>query len=115
MEESIRNTSSSEDEAFTKEWWIVQIEAWHESGLSVKDWCERENVCTYAQFIRSRLKYCPEYATPSREKEYTVEGWSALEIDTAAYFTIECRDVQLTIEKGFDHDLLREVLEVIRT
>ncbi|MFC0015716.1 MULTISPECIES: IS66 family insertion sequence element accessory protein TnpA [Allobacillus] len=113
MEESHNVITTSDDvEVYSKEWWIEKIQEWKESGLTVKEWCEQEQVCTYHQFINKRRNLCPEEV---QTKEQSVSGWSAIEINTSASIEVECRDVRMTIEKGFDQELLQELLEVIRT
>lgn len=87
-----------------KQQWSEKIAAWRESGLSVAAWC-RQNNEGYHRFLywRNRLR---QKAMPSgRFVELTVETSS---------LAVECNGVTLHIERGFDRELLREVLSVLK-
>jgi hypothetical protein len=87
-----------------KQQWSEKIAAWRESGLSIAAWC-RQNNEGYYRFIywRNRLQ---QKATPSgRFVELAVETSS---------LAVECNGVTLRIERGFDRDLLRQVLSVLK-
>ncbi|MHB8978824.1 MAG: IS66 family insertion sequence element accessory protein TnpA [Trichloromonadaceae bacterium] len=87
-----------------KQEWTDKIAAWHASGQSIAAWC-RQHDESYCRFIywRKRLELKPK--TTGRFVELTF-GTSSL--------ALECNGMTLHIERGFDRDLLRDVLSLLR-
>ena len=87
-----------------KRQWAEKIAVWQNSGLSIAAWC-RQNDENYHRFLywRKRLqqgaKPCGHFV------ELTLESPA---------LALACNGVTLQIERGFDRDLLREVLSVLK-
>jgi len=88
-----------------KKQWAEKITAWRESGLSIAAWC-RQNDEGYYRFIywRKRLE---------QKTQRTTGRFVALTLEPPTLAVI-CNGVTLQIERGFDRDLLREVLSVLK-
>ncbi len=88
-----------------KQQWAEKIAAWRESGLSIAAWC-RQNNEGYYRFIYWRKRLQPKVLpSTGRFVELTFETSS---------LAVECNGVTLHIERGFDRDLLRQVLSVLK-
>jgi hypothetical protein len=87
-----------------KQQWSEKIAAWRESGLSMAAWC-RQNNEGYYRFIYWRNRLQPKAAPSGRFVELSFETSS---------LAVECNGVTLHIERGFDRDLLRQVLSVLK-
>ena len=87
-----------------KQEWTDKITAWRESGQSIAAWC-RQHEESYYRFIywRKRLELKQEKA--GRFVELTFGKLSLL---------LSCNGMTLHIERGFDPELLRDVLSVLR-
>lgn len=83
--------------------WTHKIAAWRESGLSIAEWCRQHNE-VYCRFLywRKRLESQHE----GRFVELTVQP---------SGLSLCCNGTTLQIERGFDSDLLRDVLAVVKT
>ncbi len=87
-----------------KQEWTDKIAAWRESGLSIAAWC-RLNDENYHRFLYWRKRLQPALRTGGHFVELTFAS-SAL--------ALACNGVTLQIERGFDRELLREVLSVLK-
>ena len=87
-----------------KQQWVEKIAAWRESGLSIAAWC-RQNNEGYHRFIYWRKRLQQNTQTSGRFVSLTFEPPS---------LAVQCKGVTLQIERGFDRDLLREVLSVLK-
>jgi len=88
-----------------KQQWSEKIAAWQESGLSIAAWC-KQNDEGYYRFIYWRKRLLQPKVQPSTSfVELTLEP-SAL--------AVECNGVTLHIERGFDRELLRDALSVLK-
>ena len=84
--------------------WTDKIADWRESGQSIAAWC-RQHDESYYRFLYWRKRLEPKQKESGRFVELTV-GASSL--------ALECNGMTLHIERGFDRDLLRDVLSVLR-
>lgn len=87
-----------------KQQWAEKITAWRESGLSIAAWC-RQNDVGYHRFLYWRKRLQQNTQPSGRFVELTVEPSS---------LAVECNGVTLHIERGFDRELLRQVLAVLK-
>ncbi len=88
-----------------KQQWAEKIAVWRESGLSIAAWC-RQNNEGYYRFIYWRKRLQPNVQpSTSRFVELTFETSS---------LAVECNGVTVNIDRGFDRDLLRQVLSVLK-
>ena len=87
-----------------KQHWAEKITAWRESGLSIAAWC-RQNDEGYHRFLYWRKRLHQNMQPSGRFVELTVEPSSLV---------VECNGVTLHIERGFDRELLRQVLAVLK-
>jgi|SRR5690625_7111191 len=114
-ETHLDSAASNGVKPYSKEWWIDEIKSWKTSGLTAKEWCEKTEEYSYSQFIQNRIRYCPEEVNQQDEKEHSIASWTTIQIgSTATHFDIECRGVKIPVYKGFDQELLKELIEVIR-
>jgi hypothetical protein len=94
--------------------WIEIIEEWRESGQSIAEWIRAQDELSYEQFIFHRRRLFPEDIKKSEfiEKETT---WSAISMDIpSSSFDVYINDCRVVIRTGFDEELLREVVEVLK-
>ena len=94
--------------------WIELIEECRESGQNMKDWVTERGEFTYAQFIRARERLFPEDIRKNDflENETT---WSSINMDIpSSTLDIFVNDYRIVVGAGFDQDLLREVVEVLK-
>ena len=87
-----------------KQQWAEKITAWRESGLSIAAWC-RQNNEGYHRFLYWRKSLQQNTQPSGRFVELAVEPSS---------LAVECNGVTLHIERGFDRELLRQVLAVLK-
>lgn len=85
--------------------WNDKLAAWRASGLSMAAWC-RQHTESYDRFIYWRRRLEPN---PQRRGRFV-----ELMFQPAALM-LSCNGMTLQLERGFDHDLLREVLSVLKT
>lgn len=87
-----------------KQEWTDKITAWRESGQSIAAWC-RQHEESYYRFIYWRKRLEPKQEKTGRFVELTLGPSSLL---------LSCNGMTLHIERGFDRELLRDVLSVLR-
>ena len=87
-----------------KEQWAEKINGWRESGLSIAAWC-RQNDEGYYRFLYWRKRLEQNSQPSGRFVELSIES---------STLAVECNGVILHIERGFDRDLLRQVLSVVK-
>jgi hypothetical protein len=94
--------------------WILLIEEWRESGQSIAEWVRERGEITYGQFMKARKRLFPEEIRKSEFME-TETTWSTLTMEipssTLDVFVNDCR---IVVSTGFDQELLREVVEVLK-
>jgi len=83
--------------------WADKIAAWRASGLSIAAWC-REHDEIYSRFLYWRRQLEPQ--RDGRFVELAVQS---------AGLQLSCNGLILQLERGFDPDLLRDVLAVLKT
>jgi len=84
--------------------WTDKIATWKVSGQSMAAWC-RQNDESYDRFVYWRRRLEPG---PQRQGRFV-----ALTVQPAALL-LSCNGMTLHIERGFDRELLRDVLSVLR-
>lgn len=82
-----------------------KISAWRSSGLSMAAWC-RKNDESYDRFTYWRRRFEPKSGQPGRFVELSLRP---------AGLRLICNGLTLQLERGFDQDLLRDVLSVLKT
>jgi hypothetical protein len=87
--------------------WKLRIEEYRASGLSAREWCERNGVSQH------KLRYWIE-----RSREYPEKiDWTQMEIadsDTGeGGVSIRIGAAYIEVEEGFNHTLLYDVLHVV--
>jgi hypothetical protein len=87
-----------------KQQWAEKIAAWRESGLNIAAWC-RQNNEGYHRFLYWRKRLQQNTQSSGRFVELSVE---------TSPLAVECNGVTLHIERGFDRELLRQVLSVLK-
>lgn len=87
-----------------KRQWAEKIAVWQQSGLSIAAWC-RQNDENYHRFLYWRRRLQPAAKPGGHFVELTLESPA---------LALACNGVTLQIERGFDHELLREVLSVLK-
>lgn len=87
-----------------KQEWTDEIADWRASGLSIAAWC-RQHDQNYHRFLywRRRLE----------QQQKKAGGFVELSF-RAASLALEYNGMTLQIERGFDPELLRDVLTVLR-
>jgi hypothetical protein len=88
-----------------QQYWTDQIAAWRESGLSIAAWC-REHDESYDRFIYWRKRLQVIHQKGGRFVELTVRPVG---------LHMSCNGITLQLERGFDRELLRDVLVVVKT
>ena len=86
-----------------QQYWTDKIAAWRESGLSIAAWC-RQHDEIYCRFLYWRRQL--ESQREGRFVELTVQPVG---------LRLSCNGMTLQLERGFDPDLLRDVLAVVKT
>lgn len=87
-----------------KRQWAEKIAVWQNSGLSIAAWC-RQNDENYHRFLYWRRRLQPALSPGGHFVELTLESPA---------LALACNGVTLQIERGFDRELLREVLAVLK-
>jgi hypothetical protein len=82
--------------------WTDKITAWRESGLSIAEWC-RQHDEVYCRFHYWRKRLEPQH-----------EGCFVELAVQPAGLSLCCNGTTLQLERGFDPDLLRDVLAVVK-
>ncbi|MFC7371074.1 hypothetical protein ACFQPF_05245 [Fictibacillus iocasae] len=89
--------------------WMEIISDWRESGLTVKEWIQDRDDISYSQFIRNRIRLFPT------EKEPKETTWSAITMDIPfSKLDVLINDCRIEVRTGFDEELLREIVEVLK-
>jgi hypothetical protein len=94
--------------------WNKIIEEWRESGKSIAEWVREREDITYQQFMKQRRKLFPE---DIRKNEFVEEEttWSAIKMEIpSSTIDVLINDCQIVVRTGFDQELLREVVEVLK-
>ncbi|MBD1401859.1 IS66 family insertion sequence element accessory protein TnpA [Pelovirga terrestris] len=86
-----------------QQYWTDKITAWRQSGLSIAAWC-RQHDESYCRFLYWRRQLEPQ--REGRFVELTVQSVG---------LRLSCSGITLQLERGFDPDLLRDVLAVVKT
>lgn len=87
-----------------KQEWTEKIAAWRASGLSIAVWC-RQHEQNYHRFLYWRRRLEP--------RQQKAGGFVELTFGTSPLL-LSCNGLTLHIQRGFDPELLRDVLSVVR-
>lgn len=91
--------------------WLQIIEEWRKSGLNAAEYCRDHDGFSYSQFMRQKTRLFPEEVR--REEQATT--WSAISMEIpSASIDVYINDCRVVVSSGFDQDLLREVVEVLK-
>ena len=88
-----------------KQEWTDKIADWRASGLSIAAWC-RQHDQNYHRFLYWHRRLEPQQAKAGGFVELSFR---------ASSLALECNGMTLHLERGFDPELLRDVLSVLRT
>jgi hypothetical protein len=88
-----------------KQEWTDKIAAWRSSSLSMAAWC-RQHDESYDRFIYWRRRLEPKSRQEGRFVELSLRP---------AGLSLICNGLTLQLERGFDPELLRDVLSVLKT
>lgn len=105
--------------------WIEIIEEWRVSGQSIAEWIREQDDITYDQFYHYRRKLFPDDLrkrdnSNKRESidQETIERettWSALSMELpTSSIDVFVHNYRVVVKAGFDEELLREVVEVLK-
>jgi hypothetical protein len=95
--------------------WLQLIEEWRQSGLTAAEWVRERDDISYDQFMKNKRRLFPEEVQRSEfwEKKTT---WSALKVEVpSACFDVYINDCRVVVGSGFDQELLRELVEVLKS
>jgi hypothetical protein len=87
-----------------KQEWTDKIADWRASGLSIAAWC-RQHDQNYHRFLYWRWRLEPQQPKTGGFVELSFR---------ASSLALECNGMTLHLERGFDPELLRDVLAVLR-
>ncbi|BAQ08651.1 hypothetical protein OXB_0179 [Bacillus sp. OxB-1] len=97
-----------------EEEWIRLIDEWRESGQSIKDWVHEKEDITYKQFLYWRKQLFPD-EIEKRPVEMKETVWSSLNVEIpSATLDVFVHDCRIEVTTGFDQELFREIVEVLR-
>jgi hypothetical protein len=94
--------------------WNKLIEEWRQSGKSIAEWVRERGDITYKQFMKQRERLFPD---DIKRSQFTEEAttWSALKMEIpSSTIDVLINDCQIVVKTGFDQELLREVVEVLK-
>ena len=83
--------------------WSAKITAWQQSGMNVAAWC-RENSENYHRFLYWRKRL----ASPAPA------SFLELTLPAAIPISLECNGVLVYVSRGFDPELLADILFVLK-
>lgn len=108
------NPSFEQENATGYQKWEPLMNEWRESGLSAAEWVAQREDITYDQFRNARRHYFPEDMKKKGPVNRQAE-WSALAVELpSSSVDLYIQDCRIEILAGFDKELLRELLEVLR-
>ncbi|MCM3734232.1 hypothetical protein M3196_21645 [Fictibacillus nanhaiensis] len=123
MDTSTRFSTFGTDEKDLK--WIRIIEEWRDSGQSIAEWIREHDEFTYDQFHHYRRKLFPDELRKrdNSNKKESIEQetferettWSALSMELpTSSIDVFVNRYRVVVKAGFDQELLREVVEVLK-
>jgi hypothetical protein len=99
----------------TEEKWSARIAAWKASGKSIREFAEGEGfaISTF-RWWSSRLKVMKrKAASPPRVAMARVLRTASPRLDARACVFVEVSGARIAVERGFDADLLRDVVSAL--
>lgn len=97
-----------------KDEWILLINEWRESGKTIKEWVEQKEGITYKQFIYWRSQLFPE-EIEKRPVDIKETTWTSVNVGIpSSTLNVYVRDCLIEVTSGFDKELFREVVEVLK-
>ncbi|HSO58429.1 MAG TPA: hypothetical protein VLQ66_09345 [Paenisporosarcina sp.] len=94
--------------------WIELIEECRDSGQSIKEWVRERGEFSYSQYMRARDRLFPDDIRKNGflENETT---WSSINLDIpSSTLDVFVNDFRIVVGAGFDQELLREVVGVLK-
>ncbi|MTH55802.1 hypothetical protein GKZ89_20655 [Bacillus mangrovi] len=94
--------------------WIQRIQEWQESGQSISEWVRDRGDFSLSQFHHARRRLFPEDIRKNDFVENPTQ-WSHLTVEIpASSFDVHINGCRIVVKAGFDQELLREVVEVLK-
>lgn len=90
----------------TREEWKVLIKAQQESRLSIRQWCQEKGISSSAFYYWKKKLSIQKPLTRSSFTEIIEQQQKAV--------VIEYQDMRIILERGFDPEVLKSCLEMLR-
>lgn len=110
----MKNKEHAQSQEERDQKWTEMIEEWHQSGQSIAEWVRDREGITYSQFWHNKRRLFPEYGS---EGEFLNQDttWSAITMDIpTSTFDVFVNDCRVVVKSGFDQELFREIVEVLK-
>jgi len=88
-----------------EEYWSDRLKEWKESGIGLETWCKQHNYTYY------KVRYWKRKLFPSRLRESFLEIKDENSESNPVLLCVG--DIQIRVERGFNPDLLRQVLQTL--
>ena len=99
-----------------KQLWQKRIREWSSSGLSMVQWCEQHH-CSYKAFKHRKYKY--RGGTHELFLDQTITTSSFIELSDneqqSGYIELRINNITVCLREGFDPELLKSTLQVLRS
>ena len=100
-----------------RKYWEKQVKRWQASGMSMRAWCKAQDL-SEKNVSRWKRKLAAE-ATSIEKTQKVPDGWCAITSKPAKQvlqsgIKLEINgQIRIELNHGFDHNLLREVVEAL--
>lgn len=98
-------------------YWKERVESWQSSGVKMRDWC-KANEISEKSLSRWKKKLADEGGV-NQKKQKAPNGWCEVKTTPAKQalpsgIKLEINEqIRIELNRGFDHSLLREVVEAL--
>jgi hypothetical protein len=92
-----------------QETWRKRLEGFDQSGMSARDWCDKNNITLDRfYFWRRRFRTVPQQSAPQPD------GWAVIEVaPTPVAIDVRVGAAVIQVPPGFDPDHLRAVVRAL--
>jgi len=100
-----------------EKYWRKQVENWQASGISMRAWCKAHDI-SEKNLSRWKRKLTVETGG-AQEIQKAPDGWCEVETKRTKQaipsgIKLEINDqIRIELNRGFDHNLMREVIEAL--